>query len=212
MWRVRLAGAAGGGLFAVLVVIALAVASGPASASGATVEDYYSAHGAAALWQAILIGFGLICFIWFAGVFAEVASLGTVVVISASVTAALYLVVLGAWESLGEIYMAESTDLDQADAHVLYDVGVGASHLVNFAVAAFVGATALSVRDATPSGRRLGLLGLVLTVVLLVNAPFQIVATSHWSDVVGAVVFIGFLAWVFASSAWLVSKLRHTPE
>jgi hypothetical protein len=174
------------------------------------VADYYSAHGSAALWQASLFGFALICFLLFAGVFSEAAFLGPVVLASASVTAALYLVAIGAWESLGEIYRARSTDLDDGDAHALYDVGVGSTHLANFSVAAFVGATAFAV---LATGRHvLGLVGIVLAVVQLVNAPFQIAATSHWSDVVGGVVFIGFVAWVFVTSVWLFRVMRRAPS
>jgi hypothetical protein len=208
MERLRLVGAAGGCVFAVLVVVAFSIASGPSSASGATVAAYYSAHGTAALWQASLIGVALVCFLWFAGVFADGTVIGRVVLVSASLTAALYLVAIGAWESLGEIYRASGSDLDEGDAHVLYDVGVGASHMANFAVASFVGATAASVLTARRPGRLLGSLGAVLAVVQLVNAPFQIAATSHWSDVVGGVVFISFLAWVVATSVWLLRSTR----
>jgi hypothetical protein len=174
------------------------------------VADYYSTHGTTALWQASLFGFAVICFLWFAGVFSEATTvLGPVVLASASVTAALYLVAIGAWESLGEIYRASSTDLDDGDAHALYDVGVGSTHLANFSVAAFVGATAFAV---LATGQHvLGLLGVVLAGVQLVNAPFQIAATSHWSDVVGFVVFICFLAWVFATSVWLFRVIRRAP-
>jgi ABC-type transport system involved in cytochrome c biogenesis permease component len=100
--------------------------------------------------------------------------------------------------------------LDEGDAHVLYDVGVGATHLANFAAAAFVGATASAVLSNRRRGHLLGVLGIVLTVVQLVNAPFQIAATSHWSDVVGGFVFICFLVWVFAASVWLVLATRRT--
>ncbi len=210
MGRLQLFGAAGGAVFAVLVVIAFAIASGPSSANGATVAKYYSAHGTAALWQACLIGFALICFIWFAGVFSQATFFGHIVLVSASVTAAVYLVAIGAWESLGEIYgRAHGSDLDDGDAHVLYDVGVGATHLANFSAAAFVGATTLSVLTVGPRRRLLGAVGTALTVLLLVNAPFQIAATSHWSDVVGALLFICFLGWVFAASVWLVLTIRR---
>jgi hypothetical protein len=209
MERLRVVGAAGGCVFAILVVSAFAIASGPSSAGGATVAAYYSAHGTAVLWQASLIGVALIFFLWFAGVFADGTLIGRVVLLSASVTAALYLVAIGAWESLGEIYRASGSDLDEGDAHVLYDVGVGATHMANFAVASFVGATAASLLTARRSGRLLGLLGAALAVVQLVNAPFQIAATSHRSDVVGGVVFVSFLAWVLATSVWLVLRTRQ---
>jgi hypothetical protein len=211
MERLRLVGAAGGGLFSVLVVIAFAIASGPSSADGATVVRYYSANSTATLWQASLVGFALVCFLWFAGVLSGVGSFGPVVLVTASVTAAGYLVAVGAWESLGEIYGAPSTDLDEGDAHALYDVGVGATHLVNFADAAFIGATAIALLTARRPAHRLGAVGLALAAAQLVNAPFQIAATSHWSDVVGAVVFISFLVWVLIASVWLVVEIRRPP-
>jgi hypothetical protein len=206
--RLRLFGAAGGGFFSILVIIALAISPGPSSADGATVAEYYSEHGTATLWQASLIGFSLVFFIWFVGIFSAGTAWGPVVLVSASVTAALYLVAFGAWESLGEIYgRANGSDLDEGDAHALYDVGIGATHLANFTVAAFVGGTAIVVL-ARP-GRLLAAVGITLSVVQLVNAPFQIAATSDWSDVVGFVVFIAFLAWVFVLSVNLVLLLRR---
>jgi hypothetical protein len=208
--RLRSFGAAGGGLFAILVVIALGISSGPSSADGATVAAYYSAHGTATLWAASLIGFALVFFIWFAAVFSSGSAWGSVVLVSAAVTAALYLVAFGAWESLGEIYSrADGADLDPGDAHVLYDVGIGATHFANFSVAAFVGGTAAAVLARRRSGRLLGTLGMVLAAVLLVNAPFQIAADSHGSDVLGFVVFVAFLVWVFILSASLVLSLRR---
>jgi len=208
--RLRLLGAAGGAVFAIVVMIAFAIAPGPPSASGTKVAEYYSAHGTAVLWQAALIGFAIVCFIWFTGVFSARTWLGPVVLVSASVTAALYLVAVGAWESLGEIYgRANGSDLDEGDAHALYDVGVGATHLANFSVAAFVGATAFAVLATRPSGRLLGKLGVGLAAVQLVNAPLQIGASSDWSDIVGTVVFIVFLAWVFSLSVSLVLSLRR---
>ena len=162
------------------------------------------------LWQAALIGFAIVCFIWFTGVLSAGTWMGPVVLVSASVTAALYLVAVGAWESLGEIYgRANGSDLDEGDAHALYDVGVGATHLANFSVAAFVGATAFAVLATRRSGRLLGKLGVGLAAVQLVNAPLQIAASSDWSDIVGTVVFIVFLVWVFSLSVSLVLSLRR---
>ena len=95
------------------------------------------------------------------------------------------------------------------DAHVLYDVGVGAAHLAGFADAAFVGATAAALLTSATPWRRLGMSGVGLTVVWLINAPLQIFATSNWSDTVGAIVFLSLLAWVFALSVVLVISLRQ---
>jgi hypothetical protein len=160
------------------------------------------------MWQASLLGFGLVCFMWFAAHFSEAASLGSVVLVGASVTAALYFVVLGTWEALGEIYgSAHGSDLDRGDAHVLYDVGIGAGHLANFSVAAFVAATAFAVLNA--GRRRLGVVGVILAAVQFVNAPFQMAAHSDWSGDVGTVVFICFLAWVFAISVWRFALVRR---
>jgi hypothetical protein len=215
MERVRLLGAAGGAVFAVATVVAFAVAPGPSSAGGVDVVDYYTAHGDAAIWQAVIAGFGLLCFVWFAGVFAGVSPVGPVVLVSASVVAALYLVTLGAWESLGETYrntdLADITSSTYGDAHVLYDVGVGAAHMALFMDAAFVGATAAALLTAPVPWRRLGLVGIGLTVVLAIDAPLQIRGTSDWTDAVGVVAFLALLAWVFTLSVVLVASLRRAP-
>jgi hypothetical protein len=206
--------AAGGAVFAILVPVALAIAPGPSSAGGVTVVEYFSTHRAATLWQACLIGFAIVFFIWFAETFSVWISSGHTVVVGAAVTSALYLVAIGAWESLGETYgRADIVDVPSegyGDAHVLYDVGVGAAHLANFTAAAFVGATAAAMLTSRGHGRVLGWLGIALTLIQLTNAPLQIIATSHWSDIVGVVVFIAFLAWVFAASAGLVAAMRRS--
>jgi hypothetical protein len=204
-------GAAGGALFAILVFVGIAIAPGPSSAKGSTVAEYFATHKTVTLWQAVLAGFGFVLFIWFAATFAGRFASGPAVIATAAVTAALYLVAIGAWESLGETYggidITAAPTETYGDAHVLYDVGVGATHLVNFAVAAFIGATTAGLLVA---GRRtFGRIGIVLTAIELVNAPFQIAATSHWSDVVGGVVFVAFLAWVFATSGALVVMTRR---
>ena len=55
-------------MFAVLIVAAFVIAPGPSSAADVRVINYYTEHGNAALWQAVLAGFGLVCFVWFAAV------------------------------------------------------------------------------------------------------------------------------------------------
>jgi hypothetical protein len=55
MTGLRFFGAAGGAIFAVLALIAFAIAPGASSANGVAVLDY-AAHGTATLWQAGLVG------------------------------------------------------------------------------------------------------------------------------------------------------------
>jgi hypothetical protein len=93
---------------------------------------------------------------------------------------------------------------------VLYDVGVGAAHMASFADAAFVGVTTVALLTSVAPRRRLGGIGVALTVAWLINAPLQIFATSDWSVIVGTIVFLALLAWVFALSVVLVISLRRT--
>ncbi len=203
-------------MFAVVTAVSFLIASGPSSANGVTVVEYYTAHGNAAIWQAVLAGFGIVFFVWFAGTFAETMSSAHAVLVSAGAMAAVYLVTLGAWESLGETYKGvDIIDVGRegyGDAHVLYDVGVGAAHMAGFADAAFVGATTAALLTSVAPWRRLGGIGVGLTVAYLINAPLQIFATSDWSDAVGAIVFVFLLGWVFALSVALVIVLRRTPR
>jgi hypothetical protein len=211
--QLRLFPATGGAAFAILVLVALAIAPGPSSADGETVVAYYSAHGTATLWQAALVGFAVVLLIWFAETFARQLSSGSVGVVGAAATAALYLVAIGAWESLGETYrgvdILNVPSESYGDAHVLYDVGVGATHLANFTAAAFVAAMAVAQLSSPARGRWMGWIGIGFAFVLLVNAPLQIAATSDWSDVVGRVVFVVLLAWTLATSVWLVLVMRR---
>jgi hypothetical protein len=213
MESIRLFGAAAGAAFAILIVVAFAIAPGPSSAADVKVIDYYTQHGNAAIWQAVLAGFGLVCFVWFAAVFSGWSPAGPAVLVSAAAIAALYCVTLGSWESLGENFK----DLDvidvssdtYRDAHFLYDVGVGAAHMALFMNAAFVGATTASLFTTAVPRRRLGVVGGVLTVVLMINAPLQIFGTANWTDAVGAIVFLSLLAWIFVLSIVLVGSLHR---
>lgn len=71
------------------------------------------------------------------------------------------------------------------------------------------GATATALLTSATPWRRLGGIGVGLTVVWLINAPLQIFATADWSDGVGAIVFLSLLAWAFALSSVLVISLRR---
>ena len=202
-------------MFAVVTLTAFLISPGPSSADGAAVVAYYTAHGDAAIWQAVLVGFGVFCFVWFAGAFAEAMPSANAVLVSAGAMAAVYLVTLGAWEALGETYngidLIDVQNDSYAAAHALFAVGVGASHMASFADAAFVGATTVGLLTAVRPWRRLGAIGIVLTVAWLINAPLQILATSGWSVTVGTILFLALLAWVFALSVILVITLRRTP-
>lgn len=206
-------------MFAVVTLTAFLISPGPSSADGATVVAYYTAHGDAAIWQAVLVGFGIFCFVWFAGAFAEAMPSGNAVLVSAGAMAAVYLVTLGAWEALGETYNGINFINVQkdsyGDAHALFDVGVGAAHMASFADAAFVGATTVGLLTSVRPWRRLGAIGIVLTVAWLINAPLQILADqrtmSGLSVTVGTILFLALLAWVFALSVILVITLRRTP-
>jgi hypothetical protein len=218
MARFQLLRAAGGAVFAVVTLIAFLISPGPSSANGVTVVSYYSEHGDAAIWQAVLVGFGVFCFVWFAGAFAETMPSANAVLVSAGAMAAVYLVTLGAWEALGETYNGVNLSDVPSDsygaAHALFDVGVGAAHMASFVDAAFVGATTVGLLTSVRPWRRVGAIGIVLTVAWLINAPLQILAdqrtASGWSVTVGTILFLALLAWVFALSVVLVITLRRT--
>ena len=215
MERLRLLGAAGGAVFAVVVVVAFAIAPGPSSAADVKVIDYYTAHGNAAIWQAVLAGFGLVAFVWFAAVFSSWSPAGPAVLVSAAGMVALYSVTLGSWETLGENFNgvdAVSVGSETyRDAHFLYDVGVGAAHMASFMDAAFVGATTAALFTTVVPRRRLGVVGIVFTAVYLINAPLQIFGTAGWTDAVGTIVFIGLLVWILTLSVVLVASLQRDP-
>ena len=135
--------------------------------------------------------------------------------VSATAVIALYSVTLGAWESLGEnfkdVEVVGVTSETYRDAHFLYDVGVGTAHMALFMDAAFVAATTATLFTAAVPRRRLGAVGVVLTVVFLINAPLQLFGTADWTDAVGAIVFLGLLAWMFLLSVVLVLRAAAAP-
>jgi hypothetical protein len=208
----RLSGSLGGAAFAVLVVGALAIPGATPVPHNATVVEYYAAHGTATLWKTALIGVALVCFVWFAGTFAEWTSSGSTVQISAAAMAALYLAAFGCFASLSRTYAGVdvTTVPSEAfrDAHTLYDAGVGLSLVANFMGAAFVGATSAALLTAAAPWRRLGWIGTGLSFAHLINAVLQILTSSDWADLVGGVVFITMLAWVCALTVVLVVSMR----
>jgi uncharacterized membrane protein len=212
MERLPLLGAAGGAMFAVVAIVAYAIAPGPSSGYGPTVVEYYTAHGTAALWQSVLVGVAVVLFLWFAVTFAAQLSAGPLSIVFASVTAGLLMVTVGATESLGEVYrhvsFVDASSEDYAAAHAIYDVGDGAEHLALFTVAAYVAVTAVALLASNLPLRRLGWIGIALAAVQLLNALYQIFSTSHRSVVVNGVVVIAFILWVFVLSIVLVVSLR----
>ena len=211
--RLRPLGAAAGAVSAIVALIAFLIAPGPSSGRGTAVVAYYSAHSSAVLWQATLVGLSAALFIWFAGTFAEQMSSGSVAVVGAAITAALYLIAIGCWEELGETYGgADPISLSSeryGDAHVLYGAGAGAAHLAGFTAAAFVGATAAAIIRTPTRSRWLGWVGGGFAVAQVIAAEIVLASQSHWSDLVGNTVLIAFLTWVFAISAWLVLAMRR---
>ncbi len=215
MARIRVFGAAGGAVFALLTLAAFLIAPGPSSANGVMVVEYYTEHGNAAIWQAVLAGFGIVFFMWFAAIFADTMSSANAVLVTAGAMAAVYLVRSVPGSRWARTTKTSTSSMCRARAMAMptcsTDVGVGAAHLAGFADAAFVGATAAALLTSATPWRRLGMIGVGLTVVWLINAPLQIFATSDWSDAVGAIVFLSLLAWVFALSGVLVASLRKPP-
>jgi hypothetical protein len=206
--RLQLVGASGGAIFAVLTFVAYLVHAGPSSDEGVAVVGYYSTHGTATLMAAALVGVAAIGFIWFAETFAGRTPLGAVGVAGASVTAALYLVSVGCWEILAEIFggvaLVNVPSEGYSNAHMLYVAGNGASHMGNFGAAAFVGATAAAMVASTAPRRWLGWLGVGVAAFRVTSAVIELTSNSHWSDVVSIAGFLAFLAWVFAASVALL--------
>jgi hypothetical protein len=214
MQSLRLLCALSGAAFAILALVAYAINTGPSSADGLTVIEYYSAHGTATAWQAVLVGLAAICLIWFAETFARQMALGAAGLVSAAVTAALYLVAVGCWSILGEIFggvdIVNVPSEGYGDAQMLYDVGVGAGHMGNFAAAAFAGATTIALIASAAPWRWLGWLGIAFTAFRLISALIEIASSSHWSDTVAIAGLLTFLAWVFVASVALVAATRRS--
>lgn len=211
--RLRLAGAASGAAFAVLAFAAFLLAPGPSSSDGVAVVEYYAAHATATFWAATLVGLAAVCLLWFAETFARLMSSAPLGVAGAAATAALYLVAVGCWEILGEIYgdvdIVDVPSAGYSNAHTLQVVGVGAAHMGNFAAAAFVGTTAASMLASAPRWRSLGLAGVVFTAVRVISALIELASKSHWSDIVSIAGFLAFLGWVSIASAALVANMRR---
>jgi hypothetical protein len=213
MSRLREFAAASGTMFSALVLIAYAVDPGPASPIGTSIVSYYSTHATQTRIAAVLIGIAVIFFISFAEMLAWQLALGSAGLVGGAATAALYLVAVGCWEVLGELYGSGNGRLYSSDvydyAQVLYDVGIGAVHFANFTAAAFVGTIAVGMMRSTATWRRLGWVGLGFALVRLSSALIVVIAHAHWSAVLETIVFIGFVAWVFVVSVALIVQVRR---
>jgi hypothetical protein len=211
--KFRLIGALSGAAFTVLALVAFLINPGPSSGYGVAVVEYYATHSTVTFWQVALAGIAAICFIWFAETFAAQMSSGPVGVAGAAVTAALYLAAIGCWEIVRELYggidLTSVSSEDYNNAHVLYDVGLGAANMGNFAAAAFVGATTAAILTRGAPWRWLGWLGIAVTGFRLISALIKLASDANWSDQVANAGFLAFLAWVFAASAMLVVTMRR---
>jgi hypothetical protein len=211
--RLRVIGALSGAAFAVLALLTYLINPGPSSGNGVAVVEYYATHATATFWPAALAGIAGISFIWFAETLAAQMSSGPAGVAGASVTAALYLAAIGCWEIVGELYgrvdVTSVSSEDYSNAHVLYDVGLGAAHIGNFAAAAFVGASAAAILTCGAPWRPLGWLGIAVSGFRLVSALIELASDAHWSDLVAIAGFLAFLAWVFAASVMLVVTMQR---
>jgi hypothetical protein len=211
--RLQLAGAASGAAFAVLALAAFLLAPGPSSSHGVAVVEYYAAHARATVWAAALVGVAAICLLWFAETFARRMSSAALGVAGAAATAALYLVAVGCWEILGEIYggvdIIDVPSDGYTTAHTLQVVGVGAAHMGNFAAAAFIGSTTAAMLASAARWRALGLVGIAFTAARVISALIELASESHWSDIVATAGFLAFVAWIFIASAALVAHMRR---
>ena len=194
MERLRLFGAAGGAVFAVLVVIAFAIAPGPSNAHGDTVVEYYSAHGTAVAWEAGDRRRLVVLFIWFAGTFAGFLSAGSAAVVGAAVTAALYLVAIGCWEALGETSPAstsrragEARGRPRTIRRGSWRITSGAHH-----DRGLFGSTAVAILTSGARWSWLGWIGIGFPPISLIGGVIVLASESHWSDALGTVVFLAF--------------------
>jgi hypothetical protein len=131
--KFRLIGAFYGAAFTVLALVAFLINPGPSSGYGVAVVEYYATHSTVTFWQVALAGIAATCFVWFAETFAAHFSAGPVGVAGATATAALYLTAIGCWEVVHELYggidLTSVSSEDYSNAHVLYEVGLGAANM-----------------------------------------------------------------------------------
>jgi hypothetical protein len=211
--RLQLVGAAGGAVFAVLALAAFVLNPGPSSGNGVTVVEHYSTHGTQTLWATALVGLAAIGFLWFAETLAAATGAGSAGVAGAAAMAALYLVAIGVWSILADLYggvdPATVTGEGYSDAHVLHVVGVGAAHMGNFAAAAFAGAATAALIGSDVLPRWFAWTGLAVAAFRLVSALVEVGSTTGWSDAVAIAGFLVFLAWVFLAGVLLTAALAR---
>ena len=73
-----------------------------------------------------------------------------------------------------------------------------------------MGSTAAAMLTSGATWRWLGWIGIGFTPIALISGVIVLASESHWSDVLGTVVFLAFVAWVFATSVWLVLAMRRS--
>ena len=201
--RIERLALASGVVFVVLAVVAFEVATGPdGGASNDEILAYFSDNATAVKWQALVFGLAGAFFLWFGGTLASVirraegdpaGRLPAVVVAATAASTAIFFVGMASWLTLAET----------GESVALYGLGESAFGLTDFTAAAFVLAASLGVLRTRLVQDWLGWLGMLLTVLLLVDGVVQALGDSGAVQTLNQIAFFAFLVWVFIASSLL---------
>jgi hypothetical protein len=201
--RIERLALASGVVFVVLAVVAFVVATGPdGGASNDEILAYFSDNATAVKWQALVFGLAGAFFLWFGGTLASVirraegdpaGRLPAVVVAATAASTAIFFVGMASWLTLAET----------GESVALYGLGESAFGLTDFTAAAFVLAASLGVLRTRLVQDWLGWLGMLLTVLLLVDGVVQALGDSGAVQTLNQIAFFAFLVWVFIASSLL---------
>jgi hypothetical protein len=193
-----------GVVFVVLAVIAFVIASGPDSgASNDEILAYFSDNATAVKWQALFFGLAGAFFVWFGGTLAAVirraegdpaGRLPAIIVVAVAASTAIFFVGTASWLTIAET----------GESVALYGLGESVFGLVDFSAAAFVLAASVAVLRTRLVQEWVGWLGMLLTVLLLVDGVVQALGDSSAVRTLTEITFFAFLVWVFIASSLLV--------
>jgi hypothetical protein len=213
--------AASGAAFSVVAFVAFLLALGPSDDSGQGLVSYYAEHTDAVRLQALCFGVAAILLIWFAATLATAARAadagnrsGTVLLVAAASTVAVYLVGVCCWLALAGVFRNFTGTSDRNTdgiAFTLKNLADAVFEMSNFTAAAFVAGAALALVTARLAARWIGWLGAVLAAFLVVQGCVQVLSESDFADTLGTVAFVAFLVWVLAASVLFARTVAHEP-
>lgn len=217
------AGAATGVGFAVLAVVAYAIADQPPTVDASIAEKvaYFATQRTELLWQTFLYGLSATLFLWFAGsvrhaLWKAEGDTGRLANVAFGGAIAAIGIAMGGQALIATLAYNLAAVPGTAGAGsvlTLYSITQVAGNLMWFPTAVFVAATSIVVLRHKAMSPLIGAVGIPLAVALVAaGGAFRSSGAAAPGGLLGSVAFLVFLAWTVATSVAIVSQIGTMAE